>query len=313
MPQYLSKERHDRVLLVHLANPPTALMNAGMIKELDALVHEVEEDPGIGAVVLTGAHPERFITHYDVSELLEVARNAPPVSRALAFTGLRTVGLLARLPAVRSLIDRTPASGILQLQHFHDVLSQIGRSGVIYIAAINGVAMGGGLELALACDIRLMSEEALLAQPEIVLGFPPGGGGTQRLARLIGRGRALELMLEGREVDAAEAERIGLVSRAIKAELLLTDALQLAERLSRRSREAVALTKQAVLEGGSLPLAQGLEVEQAAFLTALGLPSTQRAMQAYADYLQRHGDVAAADPAQRAQLLDGTFVDMTGS
>lgn len=310
MAHYLSQERFDRVLLVRLSNPPTALMTAGMTAELDALVHEVDEDPSVGAVVLTGSHPERFITHYDVSELLEIARNAPPLSKAMAFTGLRTVGLLARLPAVRGLIDRTPASGILQLQHFHETLSLMGRSGAIYIAAINGLTMGGGLELALACDIRLCSERAQLAQPEILLGFPPGGGGTQRLARLIGRGPALELMLEGRPIEAEEALRLGLVSRVAPHEQLLAEALKTAERLSRRNREAVALTKQAVLEGGSLSLAQGLEVEQAAFLTSLGLAATQRAMQAYVDYLRRAGDVAAADPQRRQELLDGQFIDM---
>lgn len=311
MGQYLSTERHDRVLLVRLSNPPTALMTAGMTAELDALVHDVDEDPGIGAVVLTGTHPERFITHYDVSELLEIAQHAPPLSKAMAFTGLRTVGLLARLPAVRGLIDRTPAAGILQLQHFHETLSLMGRSGAIYIAALNGLAMGGGLELALACDIRLMSGQAQLAQPEILLGFPPGGGGTQRLARLIGRGAALELMLEGRPVAAEEALRLGLVSRVLPPERLLDEAMATAQRLSRRSRDAVALTKQAVLEGGALSLAQGIEVEQAAFLTALGLPATQRAMQGYVAYLQRTGDVAAANAEAREQLLEGRFIDMT--
>lgn len=311
MGQYLDTEQHDRVLLVRLANPPTALMNAGMTAALDELVHAVDENPGIGAVVLTGSHPERFVTHYDVGELLAMARQAPPVTRAMAFTGLRTVGLLARLPAVRGLLDRTPAAGILLLQQFHETLTLMSRSGAVYIAALNGLAMGAGLELALACDIRLAAQPALLAQPEILLGFPPGGGGSQRLARLIGRGRALELMLEGRPVTAEEAERLGLVSRVLPPEDLISEALALAQRLSRRSREAVALTKQAVLEGGSLPLAQGLEVEQAALLSALGLPATQRAMRAYVDYLRAHGDVAAADPATREQLLNGTFVDMT--
>ncbi|HSW11805.1 MAG TPA: enoyl-CoA hydratase/isomerase family protein [Solimonas sp.] len=309
MTRQIHIERRGRILLATLDNPPHALMSATMVAELGALVDQAEGDEGIGAVVLTGAHPERFIAHYDVAELLQLGRSAPAISEAIAKFGISALSALEKVPGSGSLLDRTPAAGLAQLRGFHDTLSRIGRSGAVFIAAINGIALGGGCELALSCDLRLISDDGQLGQPELLLGIPPGGGGTQRLARLIGRGRALELVLEGRPVPADEAERIGLVHRVLPRGQLLDEALATADRLSRRSKAVVAATKRAVLEGGSLPLEMGLKMEQAAFVMALGLKPTQRAMQAYVDELQRSGRLPAADPQIQQRLLDGRFVD----
>ena len=312
MGEQVRTERDGRVLFATLDNPPHALMTRTMVEELDALVAEAESDSGIGAVVITGVHPQRFLAHYDVAELLELSRGAPSVSPRQAGASVRAVGALEHLPGSRVALSRTPAAGVVELRRFHEMLSRMGRCGAVFIAALNGSAQGGGCELALACDLRLMADGPyLIGQPEILLGFPPGGGGTQRLARLIGRARALELVLEGRPLDPREAEAIGLVHRVVPENRLLDDARETAARLARRPKAAVAATKRAVLEGGSLSLEDGLRVEQAAFMAALGSEPARRAMEAYVAHIEEAGELPAYDPEAREQLLDGTFVDLT--
>lgn len=305
-------ERDGRVVIATLENPPHGLMTTTMVRELDELVRRTDEDPGIGAVVLTGAHPERFIAHFDVAELLAGAKQAPQLPRAAAAVGVRAVGIISHLAAGRRLARNTPAAGITQVQDFHEMLLAIGRSGCVFIAAINGHALGGGCELSLACDLRVLARGALIGQPEILLGFPPGAGGTQRLARLIGRARALELLLEGRPVESEEAEEIGLVTEAVDSAVVLEVAMRRARRLATRSKRAVAAVKRATLEGGSLALHAGLRLEQTEFLSCLPTDEAIRAMEAYLAHLERTGELPAADPDAREALLEGTFIDLHG-
>lgn len=305
--------RAGRVVIATLNNPPHALMTMRMVEELAALVRSVENDPEVGAVILTGAHPERFLAHFDVAEILASARHAPPTPLAAAAFSIRLVDLLRRLPGMERWLMKTPLAGVLIGRRFHDTLLSIGRSQVVYIAAINGYALGGGCELAMACDFRLMVNAAVgIGQPEIALGFPPGAGGTQRLTRLIGRGQALQLCLEGIPVMPNEALRLGLIHQVVAPQRLMHEALRLAQRMARRSKPAVAAVKRAVLEGGSLPLEAGLRVEQAGFLHTLTTPAAKRAMKAYLAKQQELGAVPGYDPVVQVQLLDGEFVNMTG-
>lgn len=303
-------ERDGRVIVATLDNPPHGLMTPVMVAELDVLSREVDADDGIGAVVLTGAHPERFLAHYDVRELLAAAKASPSVSAGQARAIGGTVRRLGRVPGVGAALGRSPAAGVQELQAFHAMLSRLGQSGAVWIAAINGAAMGGGSELSLACDLRYISEGGLMGQPEILLGFPPGGGGTQRMGRLIGRARALEIMLEGRPVPAEEALEIGLVHQVVKRDKLLDVARETAERLARRPKAAVAALKRLVLEGASLPLEAGLKLEQSELLATLASEPAIRVMTAYVEQLERTGEVPAYDEETRQKLLDGTFVDM---
>jgi enoyl-CoA hydratase/carnithine racemase len=300
----VGSEQSGRTLIATLANPPHGLMDSAVVEGLRALVARAEGDDEIGAVVLTGGHPERFIAHYDVRELLEGARTSPSVGPRAASASLRAVGALRRVPAVEGALERTPAAGLVALERFHEVLLAMNRSGVVYVAAINGSAMGGGCELALACDARLMAAgEGRIGQPEVLLGFPPGGGGTQRLARLLGSGPALRLVLDGGPLDPGAAAELGLVDEVVAPEELLDRAHALGERLGSRPKAAVGAAKRAVYEGGSLPLADGLRRERAEFLATLGSREADAAMAAYLEAFERTGDLPAYVPAELERAL----------
>jgi enoyl-CoA hydratase len=179
------------------------------------------------------------------------------------------------------------------------------RCGAVFVAALNGSAMGGGCELALACDVRVMADGPfVIGQPEILFGFPPGGGGTQRLARLLGSARALRLVLDGGPLQAKQALEIGLVDELVAPDGLLDRAVALAERLGRRPKAAIAAGKRDVYEGGSLSLPAGLLVERAELLATLGTPAAEEAMQAYLDALEESGELPAYDPESLARALE---------
>ena len=302
-------EQRGRVLVGTLENPPHGLMDAGIVAGLAALVQRAEADDGVGAVVLTGAHPDRFVAHYDVGELLAAARSGPSVGRRTAKNSLRVVGALRRASAVERALERTPAAGLIALERFHEILLSMNRSGAVYVAALNGSAMGGGCELALACDLRVMADGDFgMGQPEILFGFPPGGGGTQRLARLLGTAKALRLILDGGPLTPAQALEIGLIDELVAREELFDRAIALAERLGSRPKAAVAACKRAVYEGGSLSLAGGLREERSEFMATLGTPEAEAAMAAYQDALERTGELPGYDrEALERALRAGRF------
>jgi enoyl-CoA hydratase len=307
MSKTIEVTKAGRVLIARLSNPPHALMSSQMVAELDELVANAEASDDVGVVVLTGAEPNIFLSHYDVSELLRSARKAPSINEEQATAALRWARRIVSFSSLRKPVAKSPLGGLLKLQRMHDVLLRMGRSGTIYIAAINGATAGGGLELCLACDFRYIADDAELAQPEVLLGFPPGGGGTQRLSRLIGRAKALELMLTGRPVSAQEARALGLVTDVVPHAQLLDNVLSSAHVLATRFKPAVSVIKRAVLDGGSLPLEEGLEREQAGFLAMLGTEGAKNAMKAYVEHTTEHGVLPATDPATREQLVAGTF------
>lgn len=304
-------EQHGRVVVATLDNPPHAFMTNQMFGELTELIARSDSDDSIGAVILTGAHPDRFIAHYDVAELLAVGQAGPQVSARQARTALRSVRALGKVPGVGRALDHSPAAGLRLMNSFHDATTAIGRSGAVFIAAINGAALGGGCELAMACDLRYMArgEDHLIGQPEITVGIPPGGGGTQRLPRLIGVSRALEMLLDPQPLTPEAAHGIGLVHQVVNPDELLEYALAAGERISRRPKTAVRTIKRSVTDGASLPLRNGLDVEAAQFAEALSSPEAQDLMTLYVGLVEHLEDVPANDPAFRAALLDGTWPD----
>jgi enoyl-CoA hydratase len=297
-------DRRGRVLLATLDNPPHGLMDSGTVAALGALVQHAEADDTVGAVVLTGAHPERFVAHYDVGELLAAARSGPAVGRRAAKSSLRVVGALRRVPGIERALERTPAAGLVALERFHEILLAMNRSGTVFVAALNGSAMGGGCELALACDVRLMAEGNFsMGQPEILFGFPPGGGGTQRLARLLGSAKALRLVLDGGPLSPTAALQLGLIDELAGPEALIDRAIAVAARFGARPKAGVAASKRAVYEGASLPLADGLRFERAEFIAAFGTRDAEDAMAAYQDRLGRTGELPGYDAEAREQAL----------
>ncbi len=311
MPRTFETERHGRVLNLRFDNPPLNFMDRVMVAELDDLLDTLEEDRSLGSVVLTGKPDGLFITHYDVEEILIGAEGVGrSMSAGLAGASLQTVGGMARLPGARSALGRTPASGLLELKRIHDVFVRMQQMDKVFIAAINGPALGGACEIALACDLRYMAEEARwIGLPEMTLGFCPGGGGTQRLSRILGPSRALEMILEGRALTPTEAREMGLVHRVVAGRDLAGEALASAERLARRAPLSIAAAKRAVLDGATRPLPAGLAEERKWFMATVSQPAARRAMRAYTQRTHAAGP-PFSDDEELAAWQQGTAVDL---
>jgi enoyl-CoA hydratase/carnithine racemase len=236
LPETISVARQDRVAIISL-NRPQAMnaINMLMRRELRETLEALRRDADVGAAVLTGSGPKAFSAGMDLREFAETNANVP-ITEMRRFRWEQNEGIAA--------FDKP------------------------IIAAVNGLAIGGGVELALLCDIVLASEDASFAFAEIKRGLMPGNGGTQRLARRIGKPRALEMILTGRTVAAAEALAIGLAEYVVPGAELLDRAVALAARMAANAPVAVRSAKSAVQRGAELPLEEGLRLEQdlAAFL-----------------------------------------------
>ncbi len=220
--------REDHVVTITLNRPQVLnAQNNPMRLELFDVFASLRQDEDVRAIVVTGAGERAFSAGADIKEFLE-----PPVPTRFREQRKRL--------DYRGEMDRCPQP---------------------IIAAIRGFALGGGLELALACDIRIAAEDAQLGLTEINLAIIPGGGGTQRLPRLVGRGKALEMILTGARVPAAEALRLGLVERVVPVAELMPAALDLAGTIAGKAPVALRYAKEAVVGGLALPLADGLRLE----------------------------------------------------
>lgn len=295
MTKTMQVEQRGNVLVATLDNPPHALLTYGMLAGLADLARRADVDPDIGGVVVTGGHPSRFLAHYDVAQILRSAEAGPHLPPARIQAALKAVGAASRIPSSQGILRRSPAAGLVAIEALRELLLSIGRCSAVWIAAINGDTAGGGCELALACDLRFLADgDFRISQPEVFLGFPPGAGGTQRLARLIGTSRALRMCLDGGPVTAAEALDIGLVDRLVDPEQLLAAAVDEAARLGRRPKSAIGAIKRSVIEGGSLPLVDGLRLEAAEFLSASTTPESIEAQRAYLRRTEELSDLPIA-------------------
>jgi enoyl-CoA hydratase len=245
MPQ-LSVERDGAVAIVTMTNPPMGYMDSATVPELDEVTLDLEADDSVRAVVLTGGLPGVFIRHYSVVEL-------EALSRTLRRQGLE-VDIESRVPE-RDL-DR--------------VFRRIETMPKPVIAAINGLAMGGGFELTLACDIRIAEEgDYEVGLPEVKIGILPGAGGTQKLARLVGMPRALEMAMRGRTVSPREAFELGIVQELTPAGASLARARTIAQEMARLPARAAGHIKRLVRGTPETPLADGLALERTLFLDLL--------------------------------------------
>jgi enoyl-CoA hydratase len=229
--QSISVETTGRVALVTVNRPDKLnALSTATIEELASAFAAVAADPEVGGIILTGAG-RAFVAGADIGEL---AHQSPADAHQRSIRGQQVFRAIE--------LSRKPVIG-----------------------AINGFALGGGCELALACHLRIASEAAKFGQPEVKLGLLPGYGGTQRLARVVGQGRALELLLTGDTIDADEAHRIGLVNRVVAATELLPVARTLMQHILANAPIALAYTIDAVDRGLSLPLDDGLALEASYF------------------------------------------------
>ncbi|NMN95189.1 enoyl-CoA hydratase/isomerase family protein [Antrihabitans stalactiti] len=306
-------ERDGRVLTAIIDNPPHNFLTAGAMDELHELLLGLQDDNSIGAIVLTSALDGIFISHFDVAEISAGTEGLPEVavSRSAASATLRMQSALERIPGARNAIGKTPAAGVSGLLRFHETCALIQSIDKVVIAAINGRALGGGSELALSCDIRIMADgEFQIGQPEVLLGIIPGGGGTQRLPRAVGPARALELMLDGRPILPAEALEIGYVNYVVAPSEFAEFVGATAQRLARRPRAAVAAIKHAV--NGDQALAKGLHTERSAFLAVGSTKAARGAMKAYLahlDGLEARGEQLTPETLQA--WIDGTAFDFS--
>jgi len=243
-------ERRGRVTLLIIDRPDKLnAIDRHTLGEIAEATRSFLADPEQGAMIVTGAGPKAFISGADIGELQPLG---PAAAEDISRYG----------QAVVELFEHSPKP---------------------VIAAVNGYAFGGGCELALACHMRLASENAVMGLPEVKLGIIPGYGGTQRLPRLVGPGRALELILSARSIKADEAERIGLVNRVVPQATLVDEAVALAESILANGPLAVAAALECVVRGLSLPLDQGLRFESGRFGILASSEDMHEGLQAFLD------------------------------
>jgi enoyl-CoA hydratase/carnithine racemase len=246
-------EREENIAIITLNRPPANPINLGLLDDLEAVLNEFGKDKAIRALIITGAGERSFSAGFDV----------------------KTGG--------------TP-EGTKAMDKGQVVFSQIERYPKPVVAAINGFALGGGCELSMACHFRVIadSEKVFMGQPEINLGIIPGWGGTQRLPRLVGKTKALEMLLLATRVGAAEALRIGLVTKVSKPEELMKDAKELAKALAKKAPVAVQIILDAVTRGLETTTDEGIKIELAG---SQRVAKTKDAMEGMISFIEKREPV----------------------
>ncbi|MFE1441469.1 enoyl-CoA hydratase [Streptomyces sp. NPDC058739] len=240
-------ERRGRTALLTLDRPKALnALNLQVMREVVAATETLDRDPGVGCIVITGS-AKAFAAGADIKEMRP-----------------------------RDYMD-------MYLDDWFGAWDRLGRLRTPTVAAVSGYALGGGCELAMLCDILLASDTAVFGQPEIKLGVIPGIGGSQRLTRAVGKAKAMELCLTGRTMDAAEAERAGLVSRIVPADQLLTEALAVAETVAGMSKPVTMMAKEAVDRAFETTLAEGVRFERRLFHAVFATADQKEGMAAFAE------------------------------
>ncbi len=245
--KFLIKECQDEIAIVKI-NKPKSLnaLDSGVIAELNDCFTKLDQDDSVKVVILTG-EGKSFVAGADISEMSGL--NATE-GNAFAKAGMDTFLLIEKLSKP-------------------------------VIAAINGFALGGGCEISLACDIRIASTKALLGQPEVGLGITPGFGGTQRLARTIGPGKAKELIFRANNIKAEEALAIGLVNKVVEPDALMDEAMKMAKEIASKSTLAVKYAKQAINNGLQTDIDTGMDIERANFALCFATEDQKEGMKAF--------------------------------
>ncbi len=248
MYEHLLLETKGQVAVVTINNPKSLnALNTATLKELNDCFAEIEKSKEIRVLIVTGSGAKSFVAGADISEMVDAA---PAAGRAMALLADEAFCRLERMPQVT-------------------------------IAAVNGYALGGGCELAMSCDIRVAAENAVFGQPECGLGIIPGFGGTQRLARLVGKGRAKELIFTCDRIDAQEAYRIGLANKVVSRDALMDACMEMAEKILSKGSYAVSLAKACIENGMDTDLASGLDFEATSFGLSFATHDKKEGMTAF--------------------------------
>ncbi len=241
--QNIRTQVEDKVAVLTIDHPPVNSFNRQVVTELGEAIDELLADDEVKAIVITGGGTNAFVAGADIPEIKELLDQPAEDGAAAAF-----------------------------IERGQQTFLRIERSPKPVIAAINGFCLGGGLELAMSCHIRICSDRARLGQPEVNLGLIPGWGGTQRLARLVGKGKAIEMILTGDMITAQDAYRLGLVNKVVPAGVVLKEARGLARKIVSKSRFPVAAALKAINDGLAVPIEEGLKIEAEQFV---GLADTE--------------------------------------
>jgi enoyl-CoA hydratase/carnithine racemase len=238
----------DRMAIITLDHPPVNAFNSQTMKDLDAALDMALSDEEAKVIIITGAGRMAFVAGADISEIDQIR-------------------------------DADHARELLRAGH--RVFSKIETSKKPVIAAINGICLGGGLEMAMACHIRVAGDRARIGQPEINLGIIPGWGGTQRLPRIVGPSKAAEMILTGDPITAQEAYRLGLINKVVPMGDVLKEAKGLARKIAGKSAVAIGCTMEAIERGRHLPLAEAMEVETEQWRTLVDSEDMKEGVQAF--------------------------------
>ncbi|MEJ9231215.1 enoyl-CoA hydratase [Peribacillus butanolivorans] len=243
-------EKENKLAIVIIDNPPLNVISKNVFKGLLEVFTELEEDNETVAVLITGAGDIAFAAGADIKEFPQMMGN----------------------PNMKETVRES-----------HAILNKIDTFPKPTIAVLNGMTLGGGCELALACDLRVAEAQVPIGLPEVKLGLFPGAGGTQRLSRLVGNAKAKEIIFTGDSLNAKEAEKIGLVNKVVEQGCGLTEAKNLASRMTRHSLQALSRIKKAINEGSESTLEQGLEIETNLFEEIFQTEDVKEGVSAFLD------------------------------
>jgi len=254
--QYIRYTVEERVATLVIDHPPANALNKQTITELDSAVDELLANPQVKVIIITGGGQQFFVAGADVGEIRDLVK------------------------------AQDAAATQATLEFGHSVFNKIEQSPKPVIAAINGFCLGGGLELAMSCHIRICGDRARLGQPEINLGIIPGWGGTQRLPRLVSKGKAIEVILTGDQITAQEAKALGLINLVVPGDAVLRQAKGLAGKLAAKSAVTMAAALAAINGGQGLPLQEGLAKERGQFVNLAGSEDTLEGVSAFLEKRQ---------------------------